>query len=136
MSQSKDKYRNAELAKIHILAKTELGMSDDEYRCMLHQITGKESAGKLNWRQRSAVIDHLRSLKEGPKQRNIGDSAQRGKIKALLMAGGKSTAYGDGIAKRICGVERLEWVPESDLYKIITALRKQAKRGGWDLSGE
>jgi hypothetical protein len=28
------------------------------------------------------------------------------------------------------------WVATGDLYKIITALRKQAQREGWDLSGE
>lgn len=134
MSQPKNK-RHGQLARIHILKK-DLGMNDDEYRTMLHQVVGKESAKDLTVGQRNRVIDHLKNIKEGPKQRNIGDSPMRGKIKALLMAGDKPTAYGDGIARNICGVDRLEWVPDDQLYKIITALRKQAQREGWDLSGE
>jgi phage gp16-like protein len=63
-------------------------------------------------------------------------AAQLAKIEALLTIGGKPWAYGDALAKRICKVERIAWVPDRDLYKIITALRMQAKREGWDLSGE
>jgi phage gp16-like protein len=58
------------------------------------------------------------------------------KIEALLTIGGKSWAYGDAMAKRICKVDKITWVADGDLYKIITALRKQAQRDGWDLSGE
>jgi phage gp16-like protein len=142
MSQAKDKFRNVELAKIHILAKKNLGMNDDEYRCMLRQITGKESSAKLNWRQRAEVIDHLRSLIDGPKYpgrpHNMDSynsrAAQLGKIEALLTIGGKPWAYGDALAQRICKVERLAWVPDGELYKIITALRMQAKREGWELN--
>lgn len=134
--------RQAELARIHI-AKKDLGMNDDEYRTMLHMVTGKSSAGDLTARQRYAVLDHLKSLKEGVKKypgrpNNMDGIASRdrqlGKIEALLTIGGKSWAYGDALAKRICKVDKLTWVEDADLYKIIAALRKQAKREGWDLN--
>jgi phage gp16-like protein len=62
--------------------------------------------------------------------------AQLQKIEALLTVGGKPWGYADALAIRICKVEKLAWVPANQLYKIITALRKQAQREGWDLSGE
>ncbi len=142
--------RQAELARIHI-AKKELNMSDDDYRFMLHSVTGKQSAADLTPRQRYQVLDHLRSLQEGPKYpgrpRNMDESKaatyqqqsrarKLEKIEALLTIGGKPWAYADALAKRICKVDRVSWVADDDLYKIIAALRKQAQREGWDLSGE
>lgn len=138
MSQPKNK-RGRQLARIHCLAKEltlKTGQSKDEYRDMLEAVTGKRSAADLTDSQRYKVIGHIASLLNGPQrplERNPGGSSQMMKIKALLLAGGKSTAYGDGCASRICGVDRLEWVPENQLYKIITALRKQGQRKGWDI---
>ncbi len=63
-------------------------------------------------------------------------AAQLKKIEALLTVGGKPWNYAHALAKRICKTDRIEWVPDHLLYKIITALRYQAKREGWDLSGE
>lgn len=134
MSQQKNN-RNGLLARIHILA-NELGMNKDDYRDMLEDRTGKRSASDLNTRQLLNTVNHLKNLIDGPTkqplERNPGESPQMMKIKAMLMAGGKSTAYGDGIARKICKVDRLEWVPEEDLYKIITALKKQGQRKNWN----
>jgi phage gp16-like protein len=66
----------------------------------------------------------------------LSRQAQLQKIEALLTIGGKSWSYADALALRICKVEKLAWVPESELYKVISALRYQAKREGWNLSGE
>ncbi len=135
--------RQAELARIHI-AKKDLGMTDDDYRAMLFEITGKESAGELTAHQRYKVLDHLRSLLEGPKKSYPGRphnmdgrtsrDRQLKKIEALLTIGNKPWAYADALAKQICKVDRVMWVKDDDLYKIIAALRKQAQREGWDLS--
>jgi phage gp16-like protein len=151
MAKTYPDHRRAELAKIHI-AKKDLGMTDDDYTAMLEAITGKTSAGDLNSRQRQAVLEHLANLgfkndRKRGRPRNMErkpsqpeDQASRArqleKIEALLTVGGKAWGYADALAQRICRVDRVAWVPTSDLYKIITALRKQAKRAGWDLSGE
>ena len=66
----------------------------------------------------------------------LSRAKQLEKIEALLTVGGKSWEYADALAQRICKVDRLTFVPEGELYKVITALRKQAVREGWDLSGE
>ncbi|MDL2275820.1 regulatory protein GemA [Desulfosarcina sp. OttesenSCG-928-G10] len=143
-----DQYRNKDLARIHI-AKKELGMDEATYREMLKAVGGKESAKDLTIVGRRAVIAHL--IKSGAKigkpkkygkrpnnigKSNIGRSGMLKKIEALLTVGGRPWEYADALAKRICKVDSITFVPENELYKIITALRVQAKREGWDLSGE
>ena len=147
--------RNAELAKIHI-AKAQLGLDETTYRTMLQNVGGASSSAKLDWQGRAKVLTHLAALgfqdnhQGEPKRRRTpaykgrprnmdkrGSRArQMEKIEALLTIGQKSWAYGDALAQRICKVDKVAWVPEGDLYKIISALRYQAKREGWDLSGE
>jgi len=130
------KYRNAELAKIHI-AKKQLGMDDDAYRDMLWILCGVRSAADLSPGGRKIVLEHLKDAGFAQKTKGrpeLTRSAQLRKIEALLTIGDKSWAYADGIAKRICKVDKMAWVPENQLYKIITALRKQAQREGWDLN--
>jgi len=142
--------RRAELAKIHI-AKAEKGLSEDDYRLMLKNVAGVDSAADLDARGRRAVLDHLcgnpprppfhkggSSYPNRPKNmdRPSSRAEQLKKIEALLTVGGKPWAYADAIARAICRVDKVAWVKDGDLYKVITALRKQAQREGWDLSGE
>lgn len=133
--------RKADLARIHI-AKKSLGLDEPTYRDIIRMVGGCASAADLNATGRAKVLRHFAKLgfKGGQKYRgrphNIDRSAQLKKIEALLTVGGKSWAYADSMAARICKVDRIAWVPAAQLYKIITALRKQAEREGWDLSGE
>ena len=142
--------RKAELARIHI-AKAEKGMSDDEYRYILNTVAGVTSAADLDAKGRRAVLEHLCGNPPRPpfhkggscypgRPKNMdrfGDkTAQLKKIEALLATGEKPWAYADAIAYAICKVDNVRFVEVGDLYKIITALRKQAMREGWDLSGE
>ena len=140
--------RRAELAKIHI-AKKDLGLDDGTYRAMLHAVAGVESAAELTACGRRDVLEHLKSAgfaskTARPKYKGrphnmdglLSRDMQLRKIEALLTVGGKSWAYADGIARRICKVDKVAWVKTDQLYKIITALRMQAQREGWDLSGE
>jgi len=146
MSGQAEKYRRAELAKIHI-AKKDLGLPEDVYRAMLLEIGGKESSADLDRAGRGRVLDHLKALGWQPKHKggkrphniNAGRMSrqqQLKKIEALLTVGEKGWAYADALALRICKVTCVAWVPDDQLYKIITALRKQGLREGWDLSGE
>jgi phage gp16-like protein len=133
--------RNAELAKIHI-AKQQLGIDDGTYRLMLQNIAGVASAADLNPDGRHAVLDHLKKIgfkqkiRGRPNNMEVGTSraAQLKKIEALLTIGKKPWSYADALAKRICKVDKISWVKADQFYKIITALRKQAKRAGWELN--
>jgi phage gp16-like protein len=143
--------RSAELAKIHILKK-ELGLDDDAYRDVLFCQSRKNSAGQLTPQERSLVINHMISLKERAqgypgRPANMDKKAAKNyaqytratqleKIEALLAIGKKPWPYADALAKRICKIDKIAWVPDGQLYKIIAALTYQAKREGRDLRGE
>lgn len=146
MKAIKDK-RQRDLAKIHI-AKKQLGMDDTTYREMLMQVAGVDSAADLNATGRRRVLAHLgqarfsarRQKKYPGRPMNMDRGGSRAdqlkKIEALLTVGGKPWEYAHALAKRICKADRIDWVPDGKLYKIITALRYQAQRERWDLSGE
>ncbi|MDY0212578.1 MAG: regulatory protein GemA [Desulfuromonadaceae bacterium] len=143
--------RDPLLAKIHI-AKKDLGLDDATYRAAISMISGgkTDSSAKLNAPQRRDLVEHFKALGWQPKparkagkgkprnmqwsSKQTSRAAQLKKIEALLTIGGKSWAYGDALAKRICKVDKIAWVESSELYKIITALRKQAQREGWELN--
>lgn len=138
---------------IHV-AKSKLGLTDADYRTMLANY-GVRSSKDLSFAQASLLIDELKEkgfelkVKGRPKNMppfgrygKVSRDRQLKKIEALLTTGNKPWAYADALARAICRnddgtpIERLAWVPDDQLYKIITALRKQAQRDDWDLSGE
>uniref|UniRef100_UPI000B0306D7 phage protein GemA/Gp16 family protein n=1 Tax=Pseudomonas sp. GTC 16482 TaxID=1661693 RepID=UPI000B0306D7 len=53
-----------------------------------------------------------------------------GKIEAQLAEAGRPWEYGDGLAKRLYKVERLEWLDAKQLSGVVAALAKDAKRNG------
>ena len=135
--------RDPLLAKIHI-AKKDLHLDDDTYRSAISMISGgkTDSSAKLNRTQRLDLLRHFESLgwqaqvtRRRPKNMDRAGSraAQLGKIEALLTIGKKSWKYADALAKRICKVDSISFVSDGQLYKIITALRMQARREGWEL---
>lgn len=129
--------RNGQMAKIHI-AKSQLGLDDEEYRALLGRVAGVSSAKDLNPRQMGAVLAAFEALgwqplapkKQGRKRPNVKSTRERllGKIEAQLADAGRPWAYADAMAARICKVERLEWCDEGQLQKIIAALTYDAKR--------
>lgn len=141
-----------QIKKIHAL-KGALGLDDETYRSILSGY-GVTTSTKLSFARADTLIADLeakaiasgrwekrpapRRAGKRPKNLDRGGSRaeQLGKIEAILTVGQKSWAYADAIAKRVCKVDRVQWVDDCELYKIITALRKQAQREGWDLSGE
>jgi phage gp16-like protein len=144
---------------IHTL-KGALGLSDDDYRAVLagygvitsKAMSDRQAAGlvadleakalaagvwqKKGARKKVGKRPHNAERKRGQKLDQASRARQLEKIEALLTVGGKPWGYADSLAQRICKVDRVAWVATGDLYKIITALRKQAQREGWDLSGE
>jgi len=143
------KYRSGRIAPKQIqlikMAQKELKLDDAVYRALLRDRFNAASCTDLSYSQAAILLDQFKQWgfiiigrKGKPKvaSRPVSRKRQIDKIEALLTIGGKSWAYADALALRICKVEKLAWVPEGQLYKIITALRKQAQREGWDLSGE
>jgi len=138
---------------IHTL-KGALCLDDDAYRAVLAGY-GVQSSTKLSDAKAAQLVQDLEAKAIGAgvwksKTERTGRAWQRPKnmaghgsraeqlkkIEALLTVGQKSWAYADALAKAICKTDKVQWVKTEELYKIITALRKQAKREDWDLSGE
>lgn len=139
------------------------GFADENYRDCIAEIShGRtDSSKELTSIERRSLINHLSVMageeqhsspsfqpRRGPggggypnRPRNMdkpGESRaeQLKKIEALLTIGKLPWSYADAIAKQMRLADKIAWVKETDLYKIITALRKKAQKEGWDLSGE
>ncbi len=132
------------LAKIHV-AKKRLGLDEDTYRAMLHEVAGVDSAAQLDNHGLIAVIEHLSTKGfEGKRGKpHFGcphnlKSAARGpmlrKIEALLAEKGKLEgryipwSYALGILEKQGGPEKLEWATPEQLRGVIAALHTHAKR--------
>ena len=126
--------RNKELAKIHIAAK-QLGIEGDTYRDMLWVVARVKSSKDLDEHGRKMVIDHLKKcgarFTRKRRIRPAGDKADLlAKIQAFLAEAKRPDSYADGMAKRICNIEKVEWCTPEQLGKIIAALAYDAKRHG------
>ena len=120
-------------AKIHI-AKAQLGLEDDTYRALLMRETGKNSCGKMTLRELEAVLAAMQrqGFKPAVPGRHPGgrDSIQAmlRKINALLLDNGLSWEYAHGMAKRMFRVDRVHWLPDDKLHKLVAALQIHANR--------
>ena len=138
--------RRCQLAKIHI-AKKQLKLTDDVYRGILLQVGGVDSSKDLDDAGRARVLDHLRQLglqhepscKEIPaypgRPGNMEDECrgpQLKKIEALLTAGHKPWEYADGIARKVCGIDRVAWCTPDQLHKIVGVLAHNAAHYSWE----
>ena len=132
--------RKSALARIHI-AKKDLGLSDEVYRGIIEAKFGESSAKKLTDTQLEQLAGHLRTLgwepappkKKGRKPRNMSGTPRApllSKIEALLTEAGRPWEYADGVARRVCGVEKVQWCTPAQLQKVVAALGYNARRHG------
>ncbi len=132
-----ERYKTAELAKIHI-AKKDLGMDDDTYRAMLRQVAGVESSKDLTAKGRAKVLEHLKSHGFNPKK-HIGKkpnnleaattrASQLRKIEALLAESGRPWDYALTLAKHMYKKDALEFCQSAELRGMIAALEKDKAR--------
>ncbi len=127
--------RNKEIAAIHVL-KSQAGMSEDEYRAMLFNVTGKKSAADLDPFERRRVYDYFARLgvktSARKKQDRVGQDRRRllAKIDAQLAAAGRDRAYLKSMVKRIAKVDALEFCDVEALKKLVAALAIDANRHG------
>lgn len=133
--------RTRQLAAIHASAK-QLRLDDDAYRALLERITGLRSAAHLSALDRGRVLDEFHRLgaTAARQQRHAvpppGDAphvkaehqAMLGKIGAMLAESGRSWAYANGIARRMFGRQRIEWLRFEELHKLVAALMYDQKR--------
>jgi phage gp16-like protein len=132
----KDLYRNADLAAIHV-GKKDLGLDDETYRAMLSNLTHGRiiSAADATADERRTIIEHLRKLGFKKIPPRPADNAQDRMARGLWLECAKSGAIRDRrekaflkFAKRITGVDRLEWMNAEDANKLIEALKSMKRR--------
>lgn len=127
------------LAQIHI-AKAQLGLGDDEYRAILARTAGVSSAKELTNRNVGNVLAEFRRLGWQPKPaKKAGRKTPRppatrkvvmGKVEALLADAGRPWGYADGMARHMFRVERVDWLDDAQLHKLMQALIIDNKRHG------
>lgn len=132
------------LAQVHIAAK-ELGMDDDTYRALLARVAGVRSAKQLNARQLKQVLDEFRRLgwvprpgkKAGRKKPRTPPSRKSvmDKVEALLAEAGRPWAYADGMAQRMFQVDRVDWLDDDQLFRLMKGLLVDARRHGRKING-
>lgn len=139
-----DRYKKAELAKIHI-AKQQLGLDDETYRAMLNNVCGVNSSKDLTPKGRAMVLEHLKksgfveSKRKGEPHNKNSQSANAPRIKkigALLADAGRDWDYALNMAKHMYKKDALEFCTGDELSGIITALVKdKGKREKEDSDG-
>lgn len=144
-----DKRRRSLIGKVHV-AKKELGLDETLYRDLLFRITGHSSAANCSDEQLITLVDEFKRQgwqakpKTGPSKATPkrADHKTARKARALwislwyLGAVESSTeAALEAFAKRQLGTDRLQWADQTQMFKVIEALKAMALREGWDPVG-
>ena len=134
MPQTREKTRrNALLAKVHI-AKKELAIEDDDYRAILKREFRKHSAKQLTEMELGFLIDYFREKGWTPAngQRTTDNQQQYEILRARAWELAGKIENGDrrmkGLAKKILGVDRLEWCRDVGRLKRLLAVLENIKR--------
>lgn len=134
---------NAKKAVIHI-AKSQVGMSDDEYRDLLGSV-GAASSTDLSNQTFDKVMSRMENMgfrttskpKKRPRKKAglPGNKRQiMGKIEAILLDMDLPWAYVDAIASKRYGVATVQWLESDDLHAVLKMMiyhqkRKEIKNG-------
>lgn len=141
-------HRRAMIAKVHLASK-QLGLDEDTYRSVLHQVTGHMSAADCSEAELSAVVEHFKARGFAPlarpKKRGrpaAADHPAAKKARALWISLGHLGAIDnvseqalEAFARRQLKVTALQWADQALCYKLIEALKAIAQRHGWEQGG-
>ena len=128
------KLRRSLIAKIKI-AQKELGLDDATYRAVLLRVTGKSSCTECSIPELERVAEDMRqhgfkpknSAGRRPNRRDSADQMMR-KIEALLLDNGWSWNYAHSTARKMFKVDRVEWLSDGNMHKLVAALQISANR--------
>ncbi|MCC5074323.1 gp16 family protein [Xanthomonas campestris] len=131
--------RKTQLAKIHLAAKQK-GLDEATYRALLVRITGKDSAAKMTAEERALVIAEFVRLgfkdvqrtgrkRQWPGQpKNLDEVPMLRKVQALLADAKRPWAYAHNTAKQMYGIDRVEFLNQDQLHRLVAALQVDANR--------
>jgi phage gp16-like protein len=125
--------RLRDLAAIHA-EKKRLCLDDATYRALLARVAGVRSAADLDAQGRAEVLREFArlsrtrtaaeqmALPDAPKAVREELTAMIGKTGAMLAEAERSWNYAHGLAQRMFGVRRVEWLHAEQLHKLVAAL--------------
>ena len=122
------------IAKIKI-GQQQLGLDDATYRALLLRVSGKNSCTKLDMRGLEAVLAELEKQGFAPKakggkrpNRRASADAMLKKVGALLAELGYHWNYAHRMERGMFKVDRVEWLTDEHLHKLVAALQMHANR--------
>ena len=142
LEREDSRIRRKDLSRIHCLKK-DLGLTEDNYRALLQGLTGKDSSKDMDYKERWRVICEMGKLKGGKGQNRASTAPKKypgrpaiipdkealiGKIEALLTIAGRPWRYAHGIAKKMFGIDLVEWCDPDQLWRIAAALEYDRRR--------
>ena len=135
------------IAAIHTL-KGKLGLSDDDYRALLVNLTGKNSSKALGVQEQARVRDHMQALGERlgvlkpTRQRSFAQTRAAASPRERKVWALWNQLHRDGViqnhsapalnawVKRQVGVDALRFCNAAQLDALIEALKAWQLRGG------
>lgn len=135
------------IAAIHTL-KGKLGLSDDDYRALLVNLTGKHSSKALGVQEQARVRDHMQALGERlgvlkpTRQRSFAQTRAAASPRERKVWALWNQLHRDGViqnhsapalnawVKRQVGVDALRFCNTAQLDTLIEALKAWQRRGG------
>lgn len=115
-----------------------LGWDDSIYRAVISRLTGgKTSAKACSVQELSTIKEYMHEQgfpRKPPKNKGRRPNVARdrkailSKIEALLADAGRSWKYAEGLAAHMYGQHVLEWLTNEQLFGVMVALAKDARR--------
>lgn len=130
--------RRALLAMVHI-ARKDLGLDEETYRAVLERVTGRSSAGELEERELSKVIDAFKvkgwQPRAGKRPVTKSDKPFVRKVYALWgelhregIVRGESRSALRAFVKRLTGAADPEWLTLKEAMTVIESLKQWRER--------
>lgn len=134
--------RRAAEVRVHVARKA-VGMEEEDYRELMHRLTGRRSLKELDGRQIAQLMAEFARMgfTGGPRPacRMAASSPTARMARALWISLYQLGAIEDAsewaleaFARRQLNVDRLQWADERQGYKLLEALKAMAQRHGWD----
>lgn len=133
--------RPASLRTLWAIARSpELQLSEEELHAIVERETGKESMRKLTQGEITTLARILQNMKDGTdrdvrsKRTDEGGDPRTVQLRRKIYALCDSLGWNNdnqrinAFAKRMCGVERIEWLEMAQCCKIVEALKAMAAR--------
>ncbi|MDY7035549.1 MAG: regulatory protein GemA [Thermodesulfobacteriota bacterium] len=119
---------NKQKAILHV-AKGKLALTEDEYRDVLENYGGTRSSKDLDYQGFRAVMKHFercgfKGRDRGSKHKSSQAEALRDRARQLALHSDLNEKRFNGLVKKICGVDRLDWCGQAvRLKRLLAALK-------------